>query len=146
MPCSCHALLMSCSCHVMPCSCHARASHGHDGDIMFLAHDPCETFHLYDADAAGRGLEPDSVQPGRLYAESLRVHANCRLRRLYFSDRLYAEEELPAEFKLFLPLQNGNAAANAAASAANAANAANSATGANAGNAGEEKKVESASA
>ena len=26
-----------------------------------------------------------------------------RIRRIYFSDRLYTEEELPAEFKLFLP-------------------------------------------
>ena len=26
------------------------------------------------------------------------------LRRIYFSDRLYSEEELPPEFKLFLPV------------------------------------------
>jgi hypothetical protein len=44
---------------------------------------------------------------GTNYIETLRVqiHANCRIRRIYFSDRLYSEEELPAEFKLFLPLQ-----------------------------------------
>merc|ERR1711992_190122 len=30
---------------------------------------------------------------------------NCRIRRVYFSDRLYSEEELPAEFKLYLPVQ-----------------------------------------
>ena len=44
---------------------------------------------------------------GTNYIETLRVqlHANCRLRRIYFSDRLYSEEELPPEFKLFLPLQ-----------------------------------------
>ncbi|KAI4988919.1 hypothetical protein ZWY2020_036236 [Hordeum vulgare] len=44
---------------------------------------------------------------GTNYAETLRVqvHANCRLRRIYFSDRLYSEEELPAEFKLYLPIQ-----------------------------------------
>ncbi|KAL7495108.1 hypothetical protein ACHAWT_003623 [Skeletonema menzelii] len=43
---------------------------------------------------------------GTNYVETLRVqiHANCRIRRIYFSDRLYTEEELPAEFKLFLPL------------------------------------------
>jgi Protein of unknown function (DUF667) len=35
----------------------------------------------------------------------LQIHANCRIRRVYFSDRLYSEEELPAEFKLYLPLQ-----------------------------------------
>jgi len=44
---------------------------------------------------------------GTNYIETLRVqiHANCRIRRIYFSDRLYGEEELPAEFKLFLPIQ-----------------------------------------
>ena len=25
---------------------------------------------------------------------------------MYFSDRLYSEDELPAEFKLYLPVQN----------------------------------------
>ena len=45
---------------------------------------------------------------GSLFIETLRVqiHANCRIRRIYFSDRLYSEEELPPEFKLFLPVQN----------------------------------------
>ena len=44
---------------------------------------------------------------GTNYIETLRVqvHANCRVRRIYFSDRLYSEEELPPEFKLFLPVQ-----------------------------------------
>ena len=44
---------------------------------------------------------------GTNYIETLRVqiHANCRIRRIYFSDRLYSEEELPSEFKLFLPAQ-----------------------------------------
>ncbi|CAM6051915.1 unnamed protein product [Sphagnum compactum] len=44
---------------------------------------------------------------GTNYVETLRmqVHANCRVRRIYFSDRLYGEDELPGEFKLFLPLQ-----------------------------------------
>ena len=44
---------------------------------------------------------------GTNYVETLRVqvHANCRLRRIYFSDRLYSEEELPPEFKLYLPIQ-----------------------------------------
>ncbi|KAF3963418.1 hypothetical protein CMV_012192 [Castanea mollissima] len=44
---------------------------------------------------------------GTNYVETLRVqvHANCRLRRIYFSDRLYSEEELPPEFKLYLPMQ-----------------------------------------
>lgn len=45
---------------------------------------------------------------GTNYVETLRVqvHANCRIRRVYFSDRLYSEDELPAEFKLFLPIQS----------------------------------------
>lgn len=46
-----------------------------------------------------------------LFQETLRVqiHANCRIRRVYFSDRLYSEEELPAEFKLYLPVQQKQA-------------------------------------
>jgi len=44
---------------------------------------------------------------GTNYIETMRVriNANCRIRRVYFSDRLYSEEELPPEFKLFLPIQ-----------------------------------------
>lgn len=44
---------------------------------------------------------------GTNYIETLRVqiHANCRIRRIYFSDKLYTEEDLPTEFKLFLPIQ-----------------------------------------
>lgn len=44
---------------------------------------------------------------GTNYVETLRVqvHANCRLRRIYFSERLCSEEELPPEFKLYLPTQ-----------------------------------------
>ncbi|KAI5634924.1 cilia- and flagella-associated protein 20 [Phthorimaea operculella] len=43
---------------------------------------------------------------GSQFIESLRVqiHANVRLRRIYFADRLYTEEELPQEYKLYLPL------------------------------------------
>lgn len=37
----------------------------------------------------------------------IQIHANCRLRRVYFADRLYTEEELPAEFKLYLPIRGG---------------------------------------
>ena len=50
---------------------------------------------------------------GTNYIETLRVqiHANCRIRRIYFSDRLYSEEELPPEFKLFLPIQKDAAGA-----------------------------------
>ena len=37
----------------------------------------------------------------------VQIHANCRIRRIYFSDRLYTEDELPPEFKLFLPVAGG---------------------------------------
>ena len=42
---------------------------------------------------------------GSNYVETLRlsIHANCRIRRIYFCDRLYSEEDLPLEFKLFVP-------------------------------------------
>merc|ERR1719265_1860083 len=44
---------------------------------------------------------------GTNYIETLRVqiHANCRIRRIYFSDRGYTYDWLPQEFKLFLPVQ-----------------------------------------
>jgi len=56
---------------------------------------------------------------GTNYIETLRVqiHANCRIRRIYFSDRLYSEEELPQEFKLFLPVTQKGGAAGATAPA-----------------------------
>lgn len=40
------------------------------------------------------------------FFSSFQIHANCRIRRVYFTDRLYSEDELPAEFKLYLPIQN----------------------------------------
>ena len=42
---------------------------------------------------------------GTNYIEALRVdiHANTRIRRVYFCERLYTEDEIPAEYKLFLP-------------------------------------------
>ena len=51
---------------------------------------------------------------GTNYIETLRIqiHANCRIRRIYFSDRLYSEDELPPEFKLFLPIQKDKALKN----------------------------------
>ena len=43
---------------------------------------------------------------GTNYVECLRVqiHANCRIRRIYFSDKLYQEKDLPKEFRLFVPV------------------------------------------
>lgn len=57
---------------------------------------------------------------GTTYVETLRIqlHCSCRLRRIYFSDRLYAEEELPAEFKLFVPLKLASGAVQQAPTAA----------------------------
>lgn len=34
----------------------------------------------------------------------VQIHANVRIRRIYFSDRLYGDDEMPNEFKLFLPV------------------------------------------
>lgn len=47
---------------------------------------------------------------GTNYVETSRVtvNANCRLRRIYFADRQYSDEELPAEFKLYLPVQGND--------------------------------------
>ena len=65
-------------------------------------------FNLSDFTRRAYGKEKEAdVVLGTNYIETLRVqiHANCRIRRIYFSDRLYSEEELPPEFKLFLPIQ-----------------------------------------
>lgn len=35
-----------------------------------------------------------------LETQRIQVHANCRIRRVYFSDRLYTEEELPREYRV----------------------------------------------
>ncbi len=73
---------------------------------------------LVNADAqARRGIVAGA---GTNYVETLRVqlHANCRIRRIYFSDRLYTEEELPAEFKLYTRAAAASAAAAAAPAAA----------------------------
>ena len=45
---------------------------------------------------------------GTNYVETLRVqiHANCRIRRIYFSDKLYSEKDLPKEFRLFVPVRS----------------------------------------
>jgi len=41
---------------------------------------------------------------GTSYVETTRIqiHANCRLRRVYFCERLYGDDELPADFKVFV--------------------------------------------
>uniref|UniRef100_A0A1B6MEA5 CFA20 domain-containing protein n=1 Tax=Graphocephala atropunctata TaxID=36148 RepID=A0A1B6MEA5_9HEMI len=44
---------------------------------------------------------------GTNYMETQRVqiHANCRVRRIYFSDRLYGEEELPRDYRVYMNLR-----------------------------------------
>lgn len=37
----------------------------------------------------------------------LQIHANVRIRRIYFADRLYTDDEMPNEFKMFLPPGGG---------------------------------------
>ena len=67
---------------------------------------------ITDQDIQSSVLEIMGTNVSTNYIETLRVqiHANCRIRRIYFSDRLYSEEELPPEFKLFLPVQKGQEA------------------------------------
>ena len=40
---------------------------------------------------------------GTNYIETLRVqiHANCRIRRIYFTDQLLSSKNIPAEYKAF---------------------------------------------
>ncbi|XP_066591700.1 cilia- and flagella-associated protein 20-like [Prorops nasuta] len=45
---------------------------------------------------------------GTSYVETIKmqIHANCRVRRIYFADRLYAPENTPDEYKLLMPLDS----------------------------------------
>lgn len=47
---------------------------------------------------------------GTTYVETSRVtvNANCRLRRIYFAEKNYTDDELPAELKLHLPVHDNN--------------------------------------
>lgn len=36
----------------------------------------------------------------------IKVHANCRLRRIYFSDQLYKEDELPKAYRTYRTTDN----------------------------------------
>lgn len=46
------------------------------------------------------------TQPTFKFCFFLQIHANCRIRRIYFSDRLYCNEELPKDFKLSISEEN----------------------------------------
>ncbi|XP_026471067.1 cilia- and flagella-associated protein 20-like [Ctenocephalides felis] len=50
---------------------------------------------------------------GSNYVETARmqIHANIRITRVYFCDRLYSEDEKPQELKLYLPAQETNESA-----------------------------------
>ncbi|KRY67186.1 UPF0468 protein C16orf80, partial [Trichinella pseudospiralis] len=39
-------------------------------------------------------------------AQRIIIYANCRLRRVFFSDKPYREDEIPSEFRLLLPVKN----------------------------------------
>jgi Protein of unknown function (DUF667) len=65
------------------------------------------------------------------YVETVRVqiHANCRIRRIYFADKLYSEHDLPKEYMLFVPPKAPAVADAAAASSASSAAASAAAAG-----------------
>jgi hypothetical protein len=45
---------------------------------------------------------------GTNYLETLRVqiHANCRIRRIYFTDQLLSNKKIPAEYKAFSAVED----------------------------------------
>ncbi len=47
---------------------------------------------------------------GTNYLETLRVqiHANCRIRRIYFTDQLLSNKKIPAEYKAFSAVDDEN--------------------------------------
>ncbi|XP_074112960.1 uncharacterized protein LOC141536381 [Cotesia typhae] len=47
-------------------------------------------------------VELVKIAYGTVYRETtrLQIHANCRIRRIYFADRLYGEEDLPEEYRI----------------------------------------------
>ncbi|CAK0906829.1 unnamed protein product [Prorocentrum cordatum] len=68
-------------------------------------HHPREAVHLHHADAPGRGLEPDPIQP-------VRLHPACLRHELHRDPPAAAARELPDPQDLFLgqALQRGGAA------------------------------------
>ncbi|KAG2762770.1 hypothetical protein PC129_g7834 [Phytophthora cactorum] len=41
------------------------------------------------------------------HAISVQLHASCRVRRIYFAERMFSEAQLPPEFRLFTRLSKG---------------------------------------
>ncbi|PRP87598.1 hypothetical protein PROFUN_04625 [Planoprotostelium fungivorum] len=46
-------------------------------------------------------LSTRAYNSGHVETNDIQIHGNCRLRRVYFSDKMYAEEDLSPEFTLF---------------------------------------------
>lgn len=44
-----------------------------------------------------------AYKTGYTETQRVRIHPACRLRRVYFSDRVYNVEDLPREFQLHVP-------------------------------------------
>lgn len=40
-----------------------------------------------------------------VHCERVQINANCRLARVYFNDSVKSEDEIPAEYKLFMRVQ-----------------------------------------
>jgi len=38
--------------------------------------------------------------------QKVQIHANCRLARIYFNDKVKSEDEIPADYKLFMRVQS----------------------------------------
>lgn len=83
-----------------------RTSPGGPMEPTTLRH---SAYRLADAAESGQQRSPARLCVTNFLPFSPQIHANCRIRRVYFSDRLYSEDELPAEFKLYLPVQNQKA-------------------------------------
>jgi hypothetical protein len=64
------------------------------------------------------GLKPSTAAQPPTHRQ---IHANCRLRRVYFAARAALEAELPPEFRLYLPRTAGARARGGAGGAGAAA-------------------------
>lgn len=56
-------------------------------------------------------LTNDAYGTRYVYTVSVQLHASCRVRRVYFAERMFPEEQLPVEFRLFKRLSKAQVAA-----------------------------------
>uniref|UniRef100_A0A1B6CGA1 CFA20 domain-containing protein n=2 Tax=Clastoptera arizonana TaxID=38151 RepID=A0A1B6CGA1_9HEMI len=51
---------------------------------------------------------------GTNYLETVKIqiHANCRVRRIYFADRLYSDNELPSAYRMYQQIGSGKGTEN----------------------------------